>query len=655
MLGRGISRILVGSVGAVLCLGYVNCAPSFEPSQMSLSSASSALDLRAQGKVLYDTNCSGCHGPVEASTKRSRDVDLINWAIGNVPQMSYLGSLTQNQREAISAALAPQDITPPVMNSRGQQIFACTPGQVAKTPMLKLTNREYRSALNMLLDDFSVDLKNDAELLQRFSTLPSDIVTESRNTLKEQSLLVAGPIVSGAFEAGFRAGFLITTAATGLQNYPNTNSCLSASAITQSCHQLFVRELGSRGFRKRLGQSEGDALALKLWDATLTKNELIQATFASIVSMPDFFYQIYDRGNALSSQVLQLTAHELASKTAFFLTGAPPDAALRAKADSGDILNATVLSQEVDRLLALPSARQTMLRLFRESYGYDYYDSFLYDAAFVSGINTSGLQEVMNRELDEYFANVVIDRRGSFFELMTSTSTNVSDSRLASIYGVANGATNLSQERAGFLNRAAFLTKRSGFRASPIKRGLKVLEHVLCEEVGLPPVDAPTSLPPSVEGMYVSTRDQTQTVSEAAGTSCVQCHSKINNLGYPFERFDSFGRLRNAEAIYNGSGQVVASLAINTRSTSLQIRSPYAVNVQDSTELGAELGRSEKAMMCFVRHLKRFQARVPASSESNCEMNAPIQVMYGTTGPQGSVADAIKALILTPEFKRWSY
>ena len=570
--------------------------------------------------------------------------------------MGGLKSLNASQIEAIASALAPQNVTPPVLNDRGQQVFACTPGNLEKTPVLKLTNREFKVALFSLLDDFSTSLKSDAELNNTIALLPGDSVVDSRNTLKEQSLLDSQAITQGLFNASFRAGALIATTSTGLQNYPSTNQCLAAATISQSCHQSFVRELAGRAFRRRLDQTEANTLAAQLWDMSLTKNELLQVTFSSIVAMPEFLYKVYNRGNLVSgTTIVQLNAHELASKLSFFITGSPPDSQLRSLADTGQILTESVLSQQVDRLLALPQSRDTIQRLFRESYGYDVFDSFTFDTNYIGAMNTSGLPAAMTQELDLYFTNLVLNQQATFSDLMTSTFTQLPDQRLATIYGVGStSVTNLPSERAGFLNRAALLTKRSGFVASPIKRGLKVLEHVLCEEVGLPPPDAPTSLPPIGSGNVASTRDRTHSLSEVSGTSCVQCHSKINNLGYPFERFDSFGRLRSSEAIYNGAGQVQEMLPINTLATSLEIAPPAAIQVRDSTELSQQLSTSNRAMMCFAKHLKRFESRLPASASSNCQLNKSLEAMYGS-GNQGSIVSAIKALVLSPDFRRWHY
>jgi hypothetical protein len=210
---------------------------------------------------------------------------------------------------------------------------------------------------------------------------------------------------------------------------------------------------------------------------------------------------------------------------------------------------------------------------------------------------------------------------------------------------------NLPEERSGFLNRASMLTKRSGFTASPIKRGLNVIEHVLCQDIGLPPPSAPTSLPPITEEI-ISTRLRTARTTEVAGSTCTQCHSKFNSLGFAFENFDSLGRFRTTEAIYKNS-VVVGTVPVDSNIMTAEITGT-SVSTNGPRQFVEELGVSDRAMMCFVKNLKRFEARVPASASANCQMNQSLKTMYGDNVTQGSVVGAIKSLVLSPEFRRWS-
>jgi hypothetical protein len=661
-------RLFLRGLGVTVLLGFTvvgfqNCGGAFQAlnssQNLSLSSDVGSELPQLDGRALYSRNCTSCHGEIDQSTKLNRSAYSITVAIrAEVPLMSHLYILSDAEIQAIATALSRQTTPPPNPDpepgSGMGQLFSCNPSQVPKTPLLKLTNREYRNSINMALDDFNISLKTDTQLLTFLNAIPSDVITEDRNTLKEQSLLNSQPIFNASFEVAYRAAVLVSGHANGLRDYPGTSQCLSQATITQTCHQNFVREFARRAFRRPLTVAEANALSTSLFSSSLSKSEQIQTTVAAMFLMPEFGYKAFDQGSvsAVAANTREMTAHEVAAKISFLLTGGPPDSTLRGLADNGQILTAQVMSSEIDRLLSLPSARSSVVRLFRESFGYDFFDNFTYSDQFRAGINTSGLREAMTQELDDFFYDVVVTRRGTFRDLFTDTSTRINHSGLSAIYQVSNPATSLPNLRAGFLNRAAMLTKRSGPNASPIKRGLKVLEHVFCENVGLPPPSAPTSLPPSNEPM--TTRDRTVASTEVSGGSCVSCHGAMNNLGYPFEHFDSLGRQRSTEPAYNLLGQLVASLPIETAASTQEITG-RSVTVSDSVDLSERIGSSDRARMCFMQHLKRFESRVNVSSSANCHMNQGLTALYGQNGVSGTVVDAIKGFIMAPEFRRWSY
>jgi len=636
---------------------FQNCSPYHAadlPSNAVLDDENSI----AIGQSLYENNCAACHGRLETSSILSRNFEQITVAVATVPEMASLRGLSTSQLEAISKAISNElGGGTVVINPEGRAAFLCEATAASKTPLLKLTNREYEKSIDAFLDSFSQSLKSDAQINQLFSQMPTDTIVQDRDTYKEQAKLVTETGTRSHFEIAYRASQLIASSSSQvLSGYPNTNSCLSASNVSNSCFRLFIAELASRGFRRPVTTSEVNDLVSRFWDSTNTKAQRIQMAVLGVLQSPDFLYKAFDRGAQEPNTVntLNLTAHEFTAKISYLLTGGPPDSQLRGLANNGSILTLAVLDQQIERLLNSAAARPTISRLFRESYGYDYYDGLDFSSSFRAGINTNGLRESMNFELDEYFSNLVLDRDADFNELMTSRLSTVNSQALATIYDTNTGANqNLPVARSGFLNRAAMLTKRSGSRASPIKRGLSVLEHVLCDEVGLPPPSAPTSLP-DFGNEVVSTREATFRTSEVQGTSCVTCHSRINNLGYPYENFDSLGRLRTQEAVYNANGAVERYLGIDTAvSTSSLSLNPQ--NFSDSVALAHGIGQSDVAMMCFVRHLKRFESRGREQSSDSCQMNEVLEVMYNDDPGQRTVKGAIKSLIKSDSFKKWSY
>jgi mono/diheme cytochrome c family protein len=637
-------------------LAYQNCGKPMSSTSSSNSALSNqAIEQVEQGKTLYLTNCAGCHGPYDTSTKLGRTEAQINFAIDSISQMSQLSGLTAVQVRNISRALVFQaNGGSAVVNQAQRLVFSCTPGTRSKTAMQKLNNREFRNTISAILDIVNTGLKSDAQLVDLFSRLPSDIVLESDHTRKEQSFFINQNVVASSFDVAFRAASLMANSS-NLSTFPNTNGCLGQGTITSACQQSLVRELGAIAFRRPLTSTEVTSIASRFWDASLSKVNLLEMTITGLLQSPDFLYKVYDRGQqaAGATNILQLTAYEVAAKLSYFLTGTPPDSTLRNLAASGEILNNTVLDQQIERLLSTPRSREVMVRLFRESYGYDIFGNFSYPSFYLEGINTNGLQAAMIDELDQYFPNEVLAQNATFSQLMTSRSAQISNSSLAQIYGSSTGSVQLPSERSGFLNRAAMLTKRTGVRASPIKRGLVVLENVLCSSVGLPPPNAPTALPDLGTGL-LSTRELTHRVTEMAGSACVTCHGRLNPLGYAFESFDSLGRVRSVESIYDVNNTLLGQVPVATQadSTDLGIQS---VRYSNSTELANEIGRSDKAMLCFAKHLKSFEARRPADASDNCHMNDIVTTLHGANQNQGSIKSAIKNFIMSEQFKYWNF
>ena len=60
-------------------------------------------------------------------------------------------------------------------------------------------------------------------------------------------------------------------------------------------------------------------------------------------------------------------------------------------------------------------------------------------------------------------------------------------------------------------------------------------------------------------------------------------------------------------------------------------------------------------MMCFISKLKKFEARTNSTDADGCQLNSSLKSLYGAAGNQGTVRDAIKNLILSSDFKIWSY
>jgi Protein of unknown function (DUF1592)/Protein of unknown function (DUF1588) len=521
----------------------------------------------------------------------------------------------------------------------------------------RLTKRELTNSIVAILNEIDSSLVTDSKLNSLINAIPNDIING-----KENSLLLSQQIVNAHFDLFYRVGELVASS-TNAQNYlVGNNGCLSQSSISTTCQNTFIKNLGRIVFRRNLETMEINYLVSLFSDGNLVSNsDKIKAAVTSALSSPDHLYQIYDKGSPHLTKINSntLNALEFATKLSFFLVGAPPDSTLKTLANNGTIFEKEVLKIQISRLLKTKNGQNAILRFYREWLHYDIFDNLSYPADFLNGISTTNLQNAMIREIEEYLLYITLNNvTMTYKDLMTSNHSFIYDDSLAQVYGInnPNGLTLLnSKERAGLMTRAAFLTKRSGVLTSPIKRGIEIKNYLLCEGVGAPPPNAPTNIDPLPEGVILSTRDRIAAITEKAGTSCTICHTQINPLGYPFEIYDSIGRYRTQEKIFNADGTATGKFAaINSQSTTNQLDSKN-ITISDAVSLSNELGSSKKALACMAIRWNEFVLKRQAKNVDSCQIDLSYKHLAGTSEKQGSLYDMIVHTIMSDSFKNWNY
>jgi hypothetical protein len=149
----------------------------------------------------------------------------------------------------------------------------------------------------------------------------------------------------------------------------------------------------------------------------------------------------------------------------------------------------------------------------------------------------------MLTETERLVDEVVFEADGSVLRLFDTRQTFVDD-RLATLYGmgpVAPGQwlqVDLPPERAGVLSLSGWLTMSSHNTVnSPTRRGLFVMEQLLCNDVPLPPPRVnPEPVVPE-EGQTL--RESLQQHME--DPACSGCHALTDPIGFGFEHFDPVG------------------------------------------------------------------------------------------------------------------
>ncbi len=279
----------------------------------------------------------------------------------------------------------------------------------------------------------------------------------------------------------------------------------------------------------------------------------VKSALMFVLVSPDFLYR--GTGVALpdevTTSVVPVTGHELASRLSFFLWASLPDEELLTLAAEERLREPVVLREQVRRMLHDPRAKSLATDFASQLWGFGDFEHFANPdperfPEFDAELRASMIGEV-TAYLDDIFRN---DRPLS--RLLDSSTTFVNNS-LARHYGIDGVSDEEFREvdidrarRGGLAGMGLFLTKTSlPLRTSPVQRGNWILESVLGVELPNPPADVPPLSEDEKNAEGENIREQLE--RHRADASCASCHDKIDPLGIALENFDPIGRWRETE------------------------------------------------------------------------------------------------------------
>ncbi len=441
-------------------------------------------------------------------------------------------------------------------------------------------------------------------------------------TLPEPTILV-DPKVAG-FENNAAAQ---TPSALLIEQYQRSAVEVTAAAIEQAelwlgcprdggsdpqgCGEALIDELAPRAFRRPLDPATR-AIYVDFFHANLAEHGFavaIQLTVQALLQAPQFIYFVESTQSTPDpdAEVAALDDYSLATRLAYFLWNTMPDAELFAAAEAGELSSDLGLATQVERMLADPRARVATVDFYRQWFDFDAIDRITPDLATYPEF-TPALRESMKQELERLAEWTVFDLEGSFSDLLLGPRGFV-DAELAAIYEVPAPSDWQQVEfdpsqRAGILTSAGFLASRAHpVQPSPVKRGVFVLEHLLCQPPPPPPPNVDTSVPAPTPADPQTNRERYQ--AHTVDALCQACHVGIDGIGFGFEHYDSLGRWReqdNAQPV-DASGHLFAS--------------DVDGEFDGAIELSAMLASSEVAHDCAVTHYLRWAlARSPVESDA---------------------------------------
>lgn len=549
---------------------------------------------------------------------------------------------------AVLAACAPKtalEFDDYSSNGSRAETFACNGGQEPGPSDLRRLNK--RELASTLTDLFGQSVMSSVQ--PQFDLLPA----ENRVGGFDNMNLSANPDFVVSF---FNLAETIATRVASVQTNLSAiaGSCTATTPVTASCISTFIRNFGLRVFRRPLTSVEITGFQSAYQMHATNKAEAFTSLIMSMLVSPAFIYKFEISGEAVEGRddLFELSAYELAARLSYTIIGSMPDAQLFAAAADGAILSPSELEKQVERLLQNPRAKANIKNFYTQWLELDSVAAVSDNPQFLGGLDGANLPREMVTEAQDFIDHIIWGSGGGIHDLMTSNISFAKTPTLAQVYGVPVWNTGtpfirFGPERAGIMTRAAFLAS-DDVSTLPFRRGKKVLSKLLCYQLKRPDpgllesgaLDDPPFHP------SLSTRQRYEHKTSPA--QCMTCHASLNPVSFSLEGFDTLGRYRQTETIYDQSLTPVNSLPVDT-SVQFSFLTGQHMSASNAAEMSQTLSLSGEVAQCFVRQWFRYGNGRHETDDDNCHMRA---VYEDLTGTDRSILTMIKRSALKAQFRQ---
>jgi hypothetical protein len=402
------------------------------------------------------------------------------------------------------------------------------------------------------------------------------------------------------------------------------------------CARDAALRLGEALFRRPLLPAEADVL-LRFIDAGLPPREGLGMAIEVMLQAPQTLY--LDAQPVAEDDDLQpwLDDWALAARLSYFLTDAPPDAALRAAAASGALRTRPGVAAEAARLVGSARAVPVVVR-FHEDWLHLYRLATVPKDTELYPLWDADLEQRLRDEQALFVGEVVWMGGGRLDDLLTDPAGWV-DPSLALLFGLPAGGAGWRRvehdgaQRAGVLTRPAFLAAHSYAASSaPIRRGAWVLEELLCQDLS-PPAGVNTTLPEeSADAPTIRER----LAAHRADPACAGCHDAMDPIGFSFEHYDAIGAWRSSWE----SGIPVDATGSLT---------DPAGSFDGAVELTDLLVGSDRVKACYARRWFEYAVGRPAEPQDACSLD---QLARRFEEADGDIRSLLIDVTLTDAFLR---
>ncbi len=417
----------------------------------------------------------------------------------------------------------------------------------------------------------------------------------------------------------------------------------SSAADEPACAGQFATQLVRRAYRRP--PTAGETKTFADFVATVRAENDFATTIGllveAVLQSPNFLYRPEFGAATTTSAAIPLSAHELAARLSYFMWEAPPDDALSASADSGELIaNPSELAAQVERLLADPRARLAVQSFHQQWLSLDKFDRIDRDRTLYP-LFDAGTRDSMQTSTLRFLEHTFWEGDAKLATLLTDSHAYV-DAKLAPIYGVAAPPgtdfvyTALDPaQRSGLLTQAGFMAAFAHSRTSaPVLRGVFVMDRMLCAPPPAPPKTVNTTLAETFDPNAPKT---TRMMLEShVQPACVGCHQRIDGLGFGFENYDAIGAFRGAEngLPIDANGAVVGTDEIDGA-------------FEGAVALSHRLADSDTVRACVVKEWFRYGFGRTEAERDSCTVRG-LTAGFKATG--GDMRALVKSLALSFAF-----
>lgn len=474
-----------------------------------------------------------------------------------------------------------------------------------RTPMRRLTLTEYTYTIRDLLGE------DVSTLLVGF---PADGLSSDGFDNNAESLEVQ----TNQLDVFEKAADALSTRALTQGSAARQHLAVCSEWADAACRRKVLQTFADKAWRRPTTPAEVDQLVALGASAGTSGDDQVALAVRGILVAPQFLFRVEKLPPAGTAGSYRVSAHELAARLSYFLWSSIPDDQLAQSAAAGTLVTPADVSREVSRMLADEKAAGLADNFASQWLALRTLNGHNVDAAFKD--YTPALSASMSKETTSLF-NYVVAKGLPATELLTASYSFVDDP-LAKFYGVSatGGRAELgTTERRGVLGQAALLTLTSyPNRTSVVRRGIWVLNNLLCAEPPPPPpADVDTTLPDPSKGTL-----RERMAAHRADPRCASCHQLMDPIGLGLENFDAIGRYRETEngAAIDASGNYTDGRAFKKPS-----------------ELSALIAQDPRFVACVSEKLLAFGLGRELTSGDHAAATAVAQA----SGAQPSLRDLI--------------